>query len=74
MDNVKNKPNYLAAIDYKNNRVFVLASPNLSAMRTNGVWEYRTPLTDEEIKDFDLVIDLKKALELVKEAKVALNM
>lgn len=73
MKNVKNYPGFLAAIDYKKNRIFVLGSPNLSAVKIDGEWQYTFPLSDEEIKCYELVTDLVKAQKLVKEAKSALN-
>ncbi len=74
MKNIKNLPNYLAAVDKKTGRIFVLASPNLSAIKIDGVWTYHDPLSDEEIKEFELISDLVYAAKLVKEAKNSLGL
>lgn len=66
-------PNYLAAIDYKRDQIFVLAPPNLSAIKINGKWKYCSPLTEEEIPNFVLVTDYEHSLKLVNEAKEALK-
>ncbi len=66
-------PDYLAAIDKKRNRVFVLATPNLSAIKIDGEWKYCEPLTDEEIAQYELVTDLETAMFWVSEARDALT-
>lgn len=70
----KNFPPYLAAIDHKRNRIFILAVPHLSAVKIDDKWEYCSPLSDEEITHYELVKNLDVAFDLVKEAKTALNL
>ncbi len=66
-------PNYLAAINRKRKRVFVLAPPNLCAMRIGGVWQYTTPLSDREMEEYELVVDMDLALRFVTQAHEALE-
>ena len=65
-------PPYLAAIDKKRQRVFVLAPPYLSALFTEGEWQYAQPLSDEEIAHYDLVTDPEVIKKLVEQAKEAI--
>lgn len=67
-------PGYLAAVDRKRNRVFVLSTPNLSAMKVDGEWQYCNPLPDEEIKHYELVTDIMLAKKIVQEAKKELRL
>lgn len=67
-------PSFLAAIDHKRRRIFVLASPHISAVKIDGEWQYCDPLSDEEIKNYQLVTDLEIAKDLVLEAKKTLNL
>ena len=66
-------PPYLAASTKDGSRVFVLATPNLCALRVDGVWQYTEPLQDSEIEKYDLITDLVAVQKLIKEAKRALN-
>lgn len=66
-------PDYLASIDRERNRVFVLAMPELCAIRIDGVWQRCTPLLDEEVKHYELVMDFDEAQRLVEEARRALD-
>ncbi len=66
-------PNYLAAINRKKKRVFVLAPPNLCAMRIGGVWQYTAPLSEREMEEYELVVDLDLALRFVEQANEALS-
>lgn len=68
-----NHPDYLASIDRERNRVFVLATPELCAIRIDGVWQRCIPLSDEEIKHYDLIFDFDEAQKLVEEARRALD-
>lgn len=65
-------PDYFVAIDHKNNRIFVLAKPNLSALFNDGVWDYVAPISEEELERYELVTDVQQALKIVEEAKKAL--
>lgn len=67
-------PNYLAAVDKKRQRVFVLATPNLSALRFDNKWHCIEPLSEDEIKNYELITDLRIVLDLVNEAKRQLNL
>lgn len=67
-------PDFLAAINRKRNRIFVLAVPDLSAIKINGVWRYCLPLSDIETENFQLVTNVDEALSIVKETKKTLGM
>lgn len=71
--NINKIADFLAAVDSENNIYFVMATPNLSAVKVGEVWKYHAPLSDIEIKNFKLITDLDLALKLVNEAKGALN-
>lgn len=74
MEDKKNKlPTFLSAINRKKKRVFVLAPPNLCAVRTGGVWQYTTPLSDHEMGEYELVIDLELSMRFVNQAREALE-
>lgn len=66
-------PTYLSAINRKKKRVFVLAPPNLCAMRKGGIWQYSTPLSDSEMDGYELVLDLELSLRFVLQAHEALD-
>ena len=69
----KNLPNYLAAIDKKRMRIFVLQVPDLCAVKIEGAWQFCKPIGDEEIKEYyELVTDLKAAKKFVAEARIYL--
>jgi len=71
---VKNVPSILAAIDRKRDRIFVLAVPNVSAVKMNGVWHMSVPVPFEEIDQYyELITDLKLVQSLVEEAKTELK-
>ena len=71
---VKNVPSILAAVDKKRNRIFVLAVPNVSAVKMNGVWHLSVSVPFEEIDEYyELITDLKLVQSLVEEAKAELN-
>ena len=71
---MKNVPDILAAIDKKRNRIFVLAIPNLCAVRMDGVWYQSAPVPFEEIDVYyELITDFKLVRSLVEEAKAELN-
>lgn len=72
-DTKKTFPNYLAAINRKNKRVFVLAPPNLCAIRIGGKWQYTAPLTERQMEEYELVMDLELALRFVEQANEALS-
>lgn len=67
-------PGYLAAIDHKRSRIFVLSTPNLSAIKIDGEWQYSQPLPDEEIRHYTLITDLDVAKKYVAEAKKELRL
>lgn len=66
-------PTYLSAINRKKKRVFVLAPPNLCAMRIGGVWQYSAPLTDRQMEEYEIVLDLELSLRFVIQAREALD-
>lgn len=68
----KSAPKYLAAVDRKHQRVFVLAPPYLSALFADGEWQYVEPLSDEDIVHFELVTDPATIEKLVNQAKEAI--
>ena len=70
---IEKHPNYLAAIDHKRERIFVLAPPHLSALKVNGKWQHIAPLDDSEIPHFSLVTDYNYAEQLINEARTALE-
>lgn len=72
-DKKKTFPNYLAAINRKKKKIFVLAPPNLCAMRMGGVWQYTAPLSEREMEEYELVLDLELALRFVEQAHEALS-
>jgi hypothetical protein len=67
-------PPYLAAIDRKRNRIFVLAIPDLCAIRIDGVWHRCQPLPDEEIVNYNLITNLVEIQKLIASAKKALEL
>jgi hypothetical protein len=67
-------PTMLAAFDKKRNRIFVLAQPNVCAVRMDGVWHNSVPVPMDEIDNYyDLITDLRIVKSLVEEAKAALE-
>ena len=71
---MQNVPDILAAVDKKRNKVFVLARPNVCAVRMDGVWHLSQPIAMEEIDQYyELVTDLRIAQSLVDEAKAELK-
>ncbi len=66
-------PNYLSAINRKKKRVFVLAPPNLCAVRIGGEWQYCAPLSDFEMEEYEVVLDLELSLRFVHQANDALE-
>jgi hypothetical protein len=71
---IKNVPPVLAAIDKKRNRIFVLAIPNICAVKMDGVWHLSQPIPMEEIDEFyDLITDLRVVQSIVDEAKAELR-
>lgn len=72
-DKKKEFPNYLAAINRKKKKVFVLAPPNLCAIRNGGKWEYTAPLTERQMEEYELVMDLELAYRFVEQANEALS-
>ena len=68
-------PPFLAAVDTKRNRFFVLEPPHLMAVKIDGEWNYGMQITDEEIaKYYDLITDVQLAQKIIKEAKGDLKM
>ena len=65
-------PNYLAAINRKEQKIFVLSTPDICAVKSQGKWRHCLPLSDEDIKEFTLIDDLETAYNFVKEARSAL--
>ncbi len=64
----------LAAVDKERNRIFVLAIPDVSAIKMDDVWHQSAPISMGEIdKRYKLITDLKVVASLVEEAKVELN-
>jgi hypothetical protein len=70
---MSNIPSMLAAYDKKRKRIFVLAIPNVSAVKIDDIWHYAIPLSDEEIDQYDLITDLRIVKQLVDEAKAELQ-
>lgn len=66
-------PKFLSAINRKKKRVFVLAPPNLCAIRTGGVWQYTAPLSDHEMEEYELVVDLELSMRFIDQAREALE-
>lgn len=65
-----NYPGFLVAVDVRRNRVFVLAKPNLMAVKKDGVWYYGEGISDQEIdRHYELVTDLNRAQKWIEEAK-----
>jgi hypothetical protein len=64
----------LAAYDKKRKRIFVLATPNICAIKIENVWQQTDPVPFEEIDEFyELITDLQIIQSLVEEAKAELN-
>ena len=68
-------PEYLVAIDERRNRVFVIARPNLIAVKKDDMWYYGEAPPDEEVDNhYELVTDLVKAKKWVVEARAELKL
>lgn len=65
-------PSFLVAMDRKRNRVFVLAQPDICAIKIDGQWRTCKPLSDEEIPQYSLIVDPETASFYVNQAKEAL--
>ena len=71
---MKNIPDMLAAYDKKRERIFVLARPNVCAVKLGKVWHSSVPVPLEEIDEFyELITDFALVKSLVEEAKAELN-
>lgn len=66
-------PTYLSAVNRKRKRVFVLAPPNLCAMRIGGVWQYSSLLSDDEMVEYEVVLDLELSVRFVEQARETLD-
>lgn len=72
---ITNTPKMLAAIDKKRDRVFVLAAPNICAVKKDGMWYESSPIPFEEVdKYYEMITDLSVVKKLVAEAKEDLRM
>jgi hypothetical protein len=64
----------LAAVDKQRKRIFVLATPNVCAIKKDGMWYQSAPVPFEEIDEFyELITDLQIVEALVEEAKAELR-
>lgn len=69
-----NYPGFLVAVDIKRKRVFVLAKPNLIAVKRDDTWYYGEAISDYEIdRHYELITDLKIAEKWIEEAKTELK-
>ena len=65
----------LAGHDKKRSRYFVLARPNICAVKKDGLWYESVPVSMEEIDEFyELITDLSLVEKLVEEAKTELRL
>lgn len=71
--NEKTYPPYLAAVDRRRSRMFILAPPHLCAIKIDGAWQVSEPLPDEEIPYYELVTDLAQAMKIIQQARQALE-
>jgi hypothetical protein len=63
-------PNMLAAVDKKRDRIFVMAAPNVCAVKKDGMWYQSAPITPSEIDEYyDLITDMNLVEKIVEEAK-----